>query len=257
MAKKQAKRSNSRSNGTPSWLWGLMGIGLGLVIAAYFFMGDFFKARHDDQPTPNAAAEAPASNNRDEPVAQEPVEKPKPKYDFYELLPGKEVLIPDADLEAQAEAEARAAAALNSRMADQARANANKPNEEKPIAAQQAAQQPASPVSNAPAKTSPDISTANTNNVQQKPTVSEPVAVASNEARFLIQAGAFRNPQEAENLKATIAMAGEVARIESAEINGTTVYRVRLGPYGTASSLSAAKQALSSHGIEGQAIKVK
>ena len=69
--------------------------------------------------------------------------------------------------------------------------------------------------------------------------------------------GAFKNQEEAENLKATIAMTGEVARIESADINGTTVYRVRLGPYNTASSLSAAKQALSNHGIEGQAIKVK
>jgi cell division protein FtsN len=246
MAKKnQAKRSGNSKSATPAWLWGLIGIALGLVIAAYFFMGDFFKTTNNtDQPQPNLAAEAPAKNS-DDAVAQEPIEKPKPKYDFYELLPGKEVIIPDADLEAQAEAEDRAAR--------------NKAAQEKPVAVQQTPKPQASPSQNTPANTAPEINTANNDNVQPKPAASEPVSVAAaaNEARFLIQAGAFKNPQEAENLKATIAMAGEVARIESAEINGTTVYRVRLGPYATASSLSSAKQALSTHGIQGQAIKVK
>jgi cell division protein FtsN len=244
MAKKnQAKRSSNSKSATPAWLWGLIGIALGLVIAAYFFMGDFFKTTGDiNQPQPNPAAEAPAKNS-DDAVAQEPIEKPKPKYDFYELLPGKEVVIPDADLEAQAEAEDRAAR--------------NKAAQEKPVAVQQAPQPQASPSPNIASNTTPEISAANNDNVQPKPAASEPVAAPANEARFLIQAGAFKNPQEAENLKATIALTGEVARIESADINGTTVYRVRLGPYATASSLSSAKQALSKNGIEGQAIKVK
>ncbi len=207
-SRKQAKRSGS-AGGTPAWLWALIGLALGLVIAAYFFMGDYWKNRNSDQPTPNPAAEAPKTQSED-PLAQEPVEKPKPKYDFYTLLPEKEVVIPDAELQAQAQAEAEA-----------------KKN--------------AAPINPA----TPDLVTA----------TEKPVVAA--ESRFLIQAGAFKNQEEAENLKATIAMTGEVARIESADINGTTVYRVRLGPYNTASSLSAAKQALSNHGIEGQAIKVK
>lgn len=203
--KNQAKRGSG--NGMPAWLWALIGLMLGLVIAAYFFLGDYWKNRNGDQPMPNPAAEAPKTES-EEAVAQEPTERPKPKYDFYTLLPEKEVVIPDAELQAQAEAEARKNAA------------------------------PANPAT-------PDLVTA----------TEEPAKTA--ESRFLIQAGAFKNLDEAENLKATIALTGEVARIESAEINGTTVYRVRLGPYGTASSLSSAKQALSSHGIEGQAIKVK
>ena len=205
-SKRQAKRSGS-NGGMPAWLWALVGLALGLVIAAYFFLGDFWKSHNNDQPTPNPSAEAPLTHSED-PVVQEPIEKPKPKYDFYTLLPEKEVVIPDAELQAQAEAEAK---------------------------------KNATPVNPA----TPDLVTA-------KPEVAAPV-----ESRFLIQAGAFKNADEAENLKATIAMTGEIARIESAEINGTTVYRVRLGPYNSASSLSSAKQALSSHGIEAQAIKVK
>jgi cell division protein FtsN len=206
-SKRQAKRSGG-NGGMPSWLWALIGLALGLTIAAYFFLGDVWKNRNSDQPTPNPAAQAPVARS-EEAVAQEPTEKPKPKYDFYTLLPEKEVLIPDAELQAQAEAEARKNAAPK------------------------------------PTVNAPDLVTAT-------PELSAPA-----EARYLIQAGAFKNPDEADNLKATIALTGEVARIESADINGTTVYRVRLGPYSTASSLSSAKQALSSHGIEAQAIKVK
>jgi cell division protein FtsN len=256
MAKKQAKRSNSRSGGTPAWLWGLMGIGLGLVIAAYFFMSDYFKSNTDDQPRPNAAAEAPAVSNNSEPVVQEQPEKPKPKYDFYELLPGKEVVIPDADLEAQAEAEARAArikADADKAAAQQAaQASAGSAANNNPV--NSSTKPPIAAPANAPVNTPPASAPVADNKPTATPATAEsPVS----EARFLIQAGAFKNVSEAENLKATIAMTGEIARIESAEINGTTVYRVRLGPYASASSLSSAKQALSTHGIEAQAIKVK
>ena len=61
----------------------------------------------------------------------------------------------------------------------------------------------------------------------------------------------------AEALKARIALTGEVARVESAEIEGGTIHRVRLGPYPNAGSLAAAKQALDSHGIQAMAIRAR
>ena len=54
-----------------------------------------------------------------------------------------------------------------------------------------------------------------------------------------------------------IALTGEVARVEIAQINGNTVHRVRMGPYPNAASLAAAKSALAAHGIAAQAIRVK
>jgi cell division protein FtsN len=45
--------------------------------------------------------------------------------------------------------------------------------------------------------------------------------------------------------------------VESAEINGKTMYRVRMGPYGTASDLAAAKQKLGNGGLPALAIKAK
>jgi cell division protein FtsN len=217
MAAKRGKtqaRRNGRQ-GIPGWVWGLSGLALGALIIGYVFMGDQWRAKLGNLPRPNPDAQAPASSSDDtiaDGASTALPDKPKPKYDFYTLLPEKEVVIPDAELAEEARAEARKLAATR----------------------------PASATST---------------------TLPAPTVVASDSTggdRYLLQAGAFRGSDEAEALKAQIALTGEVAHIESAQINGTTVYRVRMGPYATASSLAAAKQALISHGLSGaQAIRVK
>jgi cell division protein FtsN len=45
--------------------------------------------------------------------------------------------------------------------------------------------------------------------------------------------------------------------ISAASIKGQTVYRVRMGPYGTATELAAAKDKLANGGLPALAIKVK
>jgi len=58
-------------------------------------------------------------------------------------------------------------------------------------------------------------------------------------------------------LGAGLTMLGLSARVESAQINGKTVYRVRMGPYGTASELAEAKQKLASGGLPAMAVKAQ
>lgn len=82
-------------------------------------------------------------------------------------------------------------------------------------------------------------------------------APAAEEARYLLQAGAFERNADADDLKARIAMAGESARVESAEVNGKTMYRVRLGPYANAKAAEAAKARLAGIGISAASIKLK
>ena len=72
-----------------------------------------------------------------------------------------------------------------------------------------------------------------------------------------MQAGAFGAAGDAEAVKAKIALLGLNARVESAAINGKTVYRVRMGPYATAAELAAAKGKLGSGGLSAMAIKAK
>lgn len=213
--KTQAKRNDRQ--GIPGWLWGLSGLLLGAMIFGYVFMGDQWRRKLGNLPQPNPDAQAPATTG-DAGVADDApaADKPRPKYDFYTLLPEKEVVIPDAELAEEARAEARKSA------------------------------------------TTGPVTTGTAATTTPPPVVANDGGNNANGDRYLLQAGAFRGSDEAEALKAQIALTGEVARVESAQINGTTVYRVRMGPYAAASALAAAKQALASHGITGsQAIRVK
>ncbi|MBA2238065.1 MAG: SPOR domain-containing protein, partial [Lysobacter sp.] len=93
---------------------------------------------------------------------------------------------------------------------------------------------------------------------------SEPAAPPSSIAtapadgtRYLLQAGAFQSENQAEELKARIALLGLAARVESAQIDGKPIHRVRVGPYGSASELADAKRKLASGGLPAMAIKVQ
>ena len=86
------------------------------------------------------------------------------------------------------------------------------------------------------------------------PAAAEPAAGGT---PYVLQAGAFQASGDAEAIKARIALLGLNARVESASINGKTMYRVRMGPYATASELAEAKSKLSGGGLPAVAIKAK
>jgi cell division protein FtsN len=90
----------------------VIGVGLGLALSGIVLVKDWGPMlRKRDLPQPNPAATAPAAG---EPaIADEAAAKPKKSFDFYQVLPEMEVVIPDAELTAKARAEqqARTAAA--------------------------------------------------------------------------------------------------------------------------------------------------
>lgn len=49
--------------------------------------------------------------------------------------------------------------------------------------------------------------------------------------KYMIQAGSFQSFQDADRLKAQLALLGVEAKIEAAKIRGTQWYRVRIGPF--------------------------
>lgn len=102
--KSQARRSGSR--GTPGWVWLLAGLGIGLAVAVGYYLHRGGKV-DDLLPRPNPAAQAPPAS--EEPVAQHAPAPRKPKYDFYDVLRDREVVIPDHELSAQAKRDAERA----------------------------------------------------------------------------------------------------------------------------------------------------
>ncbi|MDR1075429.1 MAG: SPOR domain-containing protein [Xanthomonadaceae bacterium] len=261
MAAKNSKRQARRTSGgsLPGWAWLVIGMVLGVILfllASGMFQkdGDGF-ARFG--PTPNPNAQPVQLNNPGVDSIEGEMPPPagaaggtpdisasssandEPKYDFYILLPGREVPMSDAEIAAtaRAEEERRARAALTQTPVNSLPA---------PL-----------PESGASAPQTVATTTGTTPAATTAPAVGASLAAASAETdmRYILQAGSFGNVTDAEATKARVALLGLSARVESAEISGKTVYRVRTGPYGSAGELSEAKQKLSNGGLPALAIR--
>ena len=77
------------------------------------------------------------------------------------------------------------------------------------------------------------------------------------DSRFLLQAGAFRTPDDADSMRARLALLGFDARVFPREQDGTTLYRVRLGPYGNLEDVNRIRKTMAENGIDVQLIKVR
>ncbi len=283
--KSQARRNSS--NGTPGWVW----LVAGAAIAAVVFLaapglfkkdGDFLRAgprpNPDAQPAPVVDGDTDTPAELPRPLTGKPATPAtgaggdkQTQFDFYTLLPGKEVQMTDAELAASARAEeaARARAALEGKPVPPAPASAASastatppsPAQPTPLAEAPAAApkplvetspaKPATTAAVAPAATTASSAPAS----RGASTVAS--AAAAGDARYILQAGSFGASGDAESTKAKLAMIGLSARVESAQIGGRTVYRVRMGPYGTASELAEAKQKLAGTGLPAIAIKAQ
>lgn len=71
-----------------------------------------------------------------------------------------------------------------------------------------------------------------------------------------LQAGAYKAPDDADNMKAKLALLGLEAKLSTVERDGTTLYRVRVGPYARADDLGRVRQRLTENGIQPQVVPV-
>lgn len=185
--KSQARR-NGGGNGTPGWMW--LVIGAVLAAAAFLIVPGLLKKDGFDplKPTPNPNAQPPAQiaeADTDAPAETPAAPAPKPtQYEFYDLLPGKEVQMSDAELAASAREE-------------QARAQQQARND-----AAATAPKPLDETATAPKAPSPIV---------EKPAATV-ASTAADGARYILQAGAFGASGDAESTKAKIAMLGLSAR---------------------------------------------
>ena len=235
----QARRNDS--GGLPGWAWLILGIVIALaavMLAPRLLKSDRADGFFRPQPNPAAQPAVSAIDEDDAPPAATPAPagtvrpgaEPAPagpEYDFYTVLPAQEVALTDAELAASAREEAE--------------------RQRRTLAAQQQRARDAAELADAagtqaPASTTPATTTA-------------AAAPAADGARYLLQAGSFSAPGDAEALKARIALLGLSARVEQGSADGKTVYRVRMGPYATATELAEAKQKLGNGGLPALAIK--
>ena len=75
---------------------------------------------------------------------------------------------------------------------------------------------------------------------------------------YLLQAGSFRNPRDAESLKIQLLLLNLTANIETFELNtGATVNRVLVGPFASRAKTASAKTKLAENNINSILLKRK
>lgn len=82
-----------------------------------------------------------------------------------------------------------------------------------------------------------------------------PSPAGKDEALYL-QAGAFTSPQDADNLKAKLALMGVEALVSPTDVpDKGTLYRVRIGPYEKPEELSSVRADLAKAGVRASVVK--
>lgn len=106
MARKRQATRGRQSQPLPMWVGVAAGILIGVVVMVLVQGRDWSLAGKRPEPKPSAGARPAPSVDTDVPESAEAVAAPKkPAFEFYQVLPEKEVIIPDADIRASAKAE--------------------------------------------------------------------------------------------------------------------------------------------------------
>lgn len=243
----------------PGWLW----LVAGAAIGGFFVFLALLK------PGSNEVKRAPAGKAETAAAAKpaQPATPPKPKYDFYTLLPessGSSSLLqapaPTADQVRASEA-ARAQALLEGRTppprlvmaqppAPKAAPTATAPAQTQAPAPTQASA-PAAPPTPPPAKPAPAPAAkppAAAPAPSTAPAAAAPAAAPAG-GRFYLQAGSFASRDQAESARAKLILLGQDARIESGKVGDKTWHRVVVGPFSSRQQADGAQKSLGAGGV--------
>ena len=172
------------------------------------------------------------------------------KYDFYTILPEMEAALPlsdqvDAVLGLAESVTPSAPAAAPETTAVAALEAEPEPESEPEPETVLPAETPSAPVVEASLPAAPE---------PEKPVVSAAEAGGT----YVLQVGSFRNSAEAERRRASLALLGLEARVQTIAIDGEAIWhRVQVGPYDELNALNNARVRLRENDIEAIALKVR
>jgi len=98
---------------------------------------------------------------------------------------------------------------------------------------------PPPPAASAPIVNAPPADKPAAAEAPPAPDAAVPAAPAASTTRYELQVGSFRRYEEADRRKAELAMLGFVSSIQSANVNGETWHRVKVGPMSEAEARKA------------------
>ena len=202
----------------PGWVWMVGGIFVGVLGSGLY---------HSTQ-SPEGDKQVAKQNLPEE----APAEAHKPRFDFYTLLQESEIVIPDEDTA-------------------------------KPAPQPVVIPEPDEPAGATVARTeAPDTDAAKTT---VEPPTTAPVANGRQSANqpqapertvYVLQAGSFKNGDDADSVRASLLLLNMQANIETVPAgNNQTWHRVLVGPFSNTTELSQAKAILTRNGIDSIQLK--
>jgi cell division protein FtsN len=219
-----------KSRPVSPWVGMAAGLLIGLFAAAIAYL------KLIAPPAPKIAAPAFMPETR-EPAAkptlpqeakqEEQTPSPSPakqRFDFYTILPEMEVVIPEEETSAK-----------------------TAPDAFKP------AVKPATAVLESTPDVSPVTKTA-TELPQGQPNIRPAEPARGN---YFLQSDSFRVVDQADRLKAQLALLGLEASVQKVTINKSTIHRVRVGPFADFSSLEQARALMRQHGIQSTPVMIR
>lgn len=73
---------------------------------------------------------------------------------------------------------------------------------------------------------------------------------------YYLQAGAFRESTDAENIRAKLALIGVEAKISERQTDNGVLYRVRVGPFSELESMNKVRGKLSDNGVDAAVVRI-
>jgi hypothetical protein len=109
MVQKRRRRSSRsrKKQEYPGWVWMLFGLAIGLSVAFAVYMKDSRPVALEEPAARQPASLDSALDDNGEAVAAQP-ETRKDRFDFYEMLPNFEVVIPEVEPDVERDSEPRA-----------------------------------------------------------------------------------------------------------------------------------------------------
>lgn len=119
-----------------------------------------------------------------------------------------------------------------------------------------AALPPAVETKRAPSSAPAPAATSQQNDKPATAVAPEPSSASGSGFTYYLQAGAFRERQDAEATKARLALMGVAAAIAERKSDMGTLYRVRVGPFDDVEGMNRARVRLSDNGVDAAVVRV-
>ena len=87
------------------------------------------------------------------------------------------------------------------------------------------------------------------------PSVLQPAAPAA--SGYVLQVGAYSTEADAERQRGKVALSGQEAHVDQRDVNGRTLYRVRVGPFPNAAEAEKVQKLLSENGIQTALVRLR